>query len=153
MLTSPTHLKNMLVELDNDLSGLPGRRVSLLGFRDPNVKRVDDNVRTLRETPGWTLVDLRNPEAAQLPETLIQALTAAKLALLVDVSDALPTDASLLIRALHDSQDRVFWANGTQSQLPANRILHVIAEGARSSDELPTLLQRIDFMTFIRPPE
>lgn len=153
MLTSPVHLKNILVELDNDLSGLPGRRVALLGFRDPNVRRVDENVRTLRETPGWKLVDLRNTQTAQLPEMLVQALTASKLALLVNVSEGLPTDVSLLIRALHDSHDTVFWTNRTQSQLPENRMLYVIAEGARSWDELPMVLQRIDFMQFIGPPE
>ena len=153
MLTSPTHLRNTLVELDNDLSGLPGRRVSLLGFRDPNMKRVDENVRTLRETAGWTVVDLRNTEVIQLPEGLVQALTAPKLALLLNVSDVLPSDVSLLIRALHDSRNTVFWANGASSELPADRMLYVIAEGARSIDELPDLLSRIDFMTFIRPPE
>src|SRR5438045_2505276 len=103
MLTSPTHLRDKLVELDSDLVGLPGRRVSLLGFRDPNAKRVDDNLRALRETPGWTVVDLRNASSARLPEALVQALAAPKFAMLVDVAAVLPTDASLLIRALHDS--------------------------------------------------
>jgi hypothetical protein len=153
MLTSARHLRDKLLELDKDLGGLPGRRVSLLGFRDPNAKRVDDNVRALRETPGWTVVDLRNAPAVRLPEALVQALGAPKLALLVDVAAVLPTDASLLIRALHDSHDAVRWADGTQSQLPARRMLYVVAVGARSLKELPTLLQRIDFMTFIEPPK
>jgi hypothetical protein len=152
MLTTPTHLRDKLHELDNDLGALPGRRVALLGFRDPNAKRVDDNVRALRESPGWTVVDLRDAPGARLPMALVQALAAAKLALLMDVAVEVPTDASLLIRALHDSHDSVCWANGTQSVLPAKRMLYVVAAGARSVEELPALLQRIDFMTFIRPP-
>ena len=153
MLTSPTHLRDKLANLDNEIGGLPGRRVSLLGFRDPNAKRVDDNLRTLCETPGWVLVDLRNSSQVLLPEALGKALAAPKLALLVDVSVALPTDASLLIRALHDSRDAVHWADGTESRLPATRMLYVIAIGACVFAELPTLLQRIDFMEFIKPIE
>jgi hypothetical protein len=140
-----------LLDLDNDLGGLTGRRVALLGFRDPNAKRVDDNVRALRETPGWTVVDLRDAPAARLPVTLAQALAAPKLALLLDVALGVPTDASLLIRALHDAHDAVRWTDGTQSELPANRKLYIIAAGARSAEELPTLLRRIDFMTFVKP--
>jgi len=151
MLTTPTHLRDKLLDLDNDLGGLPGRRVALLGFRDPNAKRVDDNVRALRATPEWMVIDLRNAPAVRLPELFIPALSAPKLAVLVDVAAALPADASLLLRALHDSHDAVRWADGTQSELPATRMLYDIAVGARSAEDLPTLLQRIDFMTFIRP--
>jgi len=153
MLTTPTHLRDKLLELDNDLGLLPGRRVALLGFRDPNAKRVDDNVRALSETPGWTVVDLRDVQGARLPAALAQSLAAPKLALLVDVAAGVPADASLLIRALHDSHDAVRWADGTQSEVPDERILYVVAVGARHIEELPPLLQRIDFMTFIKPPE
>lgn len=153
MLTSPTHLRDKLIDLDNDLGGLPGRRVALLGFRDPNAKRVDDNLRTLCQTSGWTVVDLRNALVVRLPESLSQALEAPRFVLLMDVTAALPTDASLLIRALHDSHDSVRWADGTQSPLPAKRMLYVVAAGARSVEDLPMLLQRIDFMTFVEPPK
>lgn len=153
MLTSATHLRDKLIELDDDVGGLPGRRVSLLGFRDSNAKRVDDNVRALHQTPGWTVIDLRDAAAVRLPEALVEALAAPKLALLVNAPAALPTDASLLIRALYDSQDAVCWVDGTQSRLPAKRMLYVVAVGARSVKELPALLQQIDFMTFIEPPK
>jgi hypothetical protein len=116
-------------------------------------ERVDDNLRALRETPGWTVLDLRNTQAVRLPEALNHALAAPKLALLVDVVAVLPTDASLLIRALHDSHAAVRWVDGTQSHLPAKRMLYVVAVGARSLKDLPTLLQRIDFMTFLEPPK
>ena len=153
MLSSPTHLRDKLVELDHDLGGLPGRRVSLLGFRDPNAKRVYDNVRALCEVPGWTVIDLRNAPTVLLSESLMQAIASPKLAMLVDVAAALPTDASLLIRALHDSREAVRWVDGTQSPLPAKRMLYVVAVGARSIKDLQALLRRIDFMTFIYPPE
>ena len=149
MLTTPTHLRDQLIELDNDVGGLPGRHVALLGFRDPNAKRVDDNVRTLRGAPGWTVIDLRDGQQARLSE----ALAAPRLALLVDAAAKLPADASLLIRALHDDHDEVHWADGARSALPAKRTLYVIAAGARSVEDLPPLLARIDIMTFIRPPE
>lgn len=148
MLTTPTHLRDKLCELDNDLGGLPGRRVALLGFRDPNAKRVDDNLRALRETPQWTVVDHRNVSEAGLSKVL----DAPKLAMVLDANDPVPTDASLLIRALHDSHKAVRWRDGTGSALPSDRKLYIVAVGARSVDELPALLQRIDFMTFIRPP-
>jgi hypothetical protein len=151
MLTTPTHLRDSLLDLDNDVGGLPGRRVALLGFRDPNAKRVSDNVQALGATSGWTVVDLRDPLAGRTPVGLVQALEAPKLVLLVDLAIGVPTDASLLIRALHDSHDSVRWADGTVSKLPAKRMLYVVAVGARSVEELPTLLQRIDFMTFVRP--
>ncbi len=94
MLTSPTHLRDTLVELDRDLGGLPGRRVALLGFRDANPTRVADNVHALCRTPGWTVIDLRHtPE--QLPAILPEALAAPRLALLVDVAAPLPTDVPL----------------------------------------------------------
>ena len=152
MLTAPTHVRDKLLELDNDVGGLPGRRVALLGFRDPNAKRVEDNVRVLRETPGWTVIDLRDALAVRLPGALAQSLAAPKLALLVEAAVGLPAHAALLIRALHDSHDAVRWADGTQSELPAKRMLYVVAAGARSVEELPALLQRIDFMTFIEAP-
>lgn len=151
MLSSPTHLRDELVALASDLGGLPGRRVALLGLRDPNAKRVDDNIHALCETPEWTVIDLRNAPSARLSKSLGQALPAPKLALLVDVTAALPPDASLLIRALHDSRDSVRWVDGTQSPLPARQMLYVVAIGARSLEELPTLLQKIDFMTFVDP--
>ena len=153
MLTAPAHLRDKLMELDKDVGGLPGRRVALLGFRDPNATRVEDNVRLLRETPGWTLVDLRDPQAVSLPGALAQSVAAQKLALLVETSVGLPTDAALLIRALHDSHSSVRWTDSTQSELPAKRMLYVVVAGARSVEDLPALLQRIDFMTFIKPPK
>lgn len=153
MLTSPTHLRDKLVELDNDISLLSGRVVSLLGFRDSNAKRVDDNVRALRATPPWTLIDIRGIPPATISGVFIEALSAPKVAMLVDAASPLPTDASLLIRALYDSHDAVRWADGSQSPLPADRILYVIAAGARSVGDLPPELRRIDYMTFIKPPE
>lgn len=150
MLTSPTNLKDTLLALDNDVGGLPGRRVSLLGFRDPNAQRVADNVRALCETPNWTVVDLRNDSNVRLPGALIQSLAAAKLAVLVDVTRPLANDVTQLIRALYDARDAVRWTDGTQTPLPTDRMLHVIAVGARVVDELPALLQTIDFMKFIK---
>ena len=147
MLTSPTHLRDTLLELDTDLGGLPGRRVALLGFHDASPTRVADNVRALCETPGWTVIDLRQA-AVCLPEKLPETLAAPKLALLVDVAAPLPTDLSLLIRALRDAHDAVVWTNGTRCPLPATRMLYVIAAGARSLDQLPPQLKAIDFMTF-----
>jgi len=151
MLISPTHLRDQLDALASDLGGLPGHRVALLGFRDPNAKRVDENVHELCATPGWTVIDLRSGSAVRLSDSIVQALSAPELALLVDVTAALPPDASLLIRALHDSRDSVQWVDGTQSPLPARQMLYVVAIGARSLEELPTLLQKIDFMTFVDP--
>ena len=153
MLTSPTILRERLVTLDNDIGLLSGRRVALLGFRDSNAKRVDENLRALRATPGWTVVDIRTPPPGPLHELIAPTLSGPKLALLLDTAVALPTDATLLIRALHDSQDAVRWADGTQSQLPTRLILYVIAAGARWPEELPSRLAQIDFMDFIRPPE
>lgn len=147
MLTSPTHLRDTLLELDTDLGGLPGRRVALLGFHDANPTRIADNVRALCETPGWTVIDLRQT-AVRLPERLPKALAAAKLALMLNVAAPLPTDVSLLIRALRDAHDAVVWTDGTRCPLPATRMLYVIAAGARSHDQLPPQLKAIDFMTF-----
>ena len=147
MLTSPTHLRDKLVELDDDLGGLRGRRVALLGFRDPNAKRVDDNLRALRETPAWTVMDRHDASGVSLS----QVLDAPKLAIVLDAAAALPADAALLIRALHDSHDAVRWMDGTDSRLPADRKLYIVAVGARSMKDLPAELQRIDFMTFIEP--
>jgi hypothetical protein len=153
MLKSPTDLRDKLIELDNDVGLLGGRKVALLGFRDPNAKRVQENVLRLSEANGWKLVDVDAVHSAQLAMVLAEALSAPKLVLLIDVAAPIPTDVSLLIRALHDSQDAVVWEDRTLSQLPEERILYVIALGARSSDELPPLLQRIDFMTFVRSPQ
>jgi len=153
MLTTATHLRDQLLELDNDLGGLPGRRVALLGFRDPNPKRVDDNLRALRDASGWAVVDLRDAPSVPLPAALTETIAAPKLVLILNVASALPRDAAMLIRALHDSRDSVDWSDGTDSELPEDRMLYVVAAGARSVEELPPLLQRIDFMTFIRPRE
>lgn len=150
MLTTPTHLRDSLLDLDNDVGGLPGLRVALLGFRDPNAKRIGDNLYALCETPGWVVVDVRDPPAARVPMPLVQALEVPKLVLLLDVAVGVPANASRLIRALRDSRDRVCWADGTESKLPAKSMLYVVAIGARSVEELPTLLRRIDCMTFIR---
>ena len=151
MLTSPTHLRDELLKLDGDIGGLGGRRVALIGFRDPNQKRVSDNLRVLREVPGWTLVDARESAGESLMTALTEGLDTPHLALLLDVSAPIPTDASLFIRALHDSRDSVVWTDRTESRIPGKRLLHVIAMGARSIEDLPQVLRRIDFMTFIRP--
>ena len=76
----------------------------------------------------------------------------AERALLADPAVGLPADAALLIHALQDSHNVVRWTDGTQFELPANRMLYVVAAGVRSVEELPALPQRIDFMTFIAPP-
>lgn len=152
MLTTPTRLRDELEKLDLDLGGLGGRRVALLGFRDPNAKRVDDNIRSVGAAPGWTLVDARRSTAEPLVTALKASLAAPRLALLLDATAPVPTDAAVLVRALHDSRDSVTWVDGTASALPDRRMLYVVASGARSIDDLPPALQRIDFMTFIRSP-
>jgi hypothetical protein len=151
VLTTPTHLRDSLLDLDNDIDGLPGRRVALLGFREPNAKRIADNLHTLCDTAGWVVVDVRDPQSCRVPLPLIQALEAPKLALILEVAVEIPANAAMLIRDLHDSRDLVHWADGTETRLPENRMLYVIAIGARSVEELPTLLQKIDFMTFLKP--
>ena len=154
MLTSPTHLRDALVALDADLGLLPGRRLALLGLRDPNATRLAENLRTLQATPAWTLVDARPGGAGgALREALGTALAAPKVALLVDATAPIPADADRLICALHDSCDTVAWSDGALAALPSKRMLFVIALGARAANELPPLLARIDFMTFIRPPD
>ena len=111
---------------------------------------IDDNVANLGSL-HWPMVDVR---AAKDPgKALAHHAAAAKLTLLVDATQKLPTDAELLIRAVHDSRDSVRWVDGTESALPAKQVLHVIAAGARSIDDLSRWLARIDFMDFIRPPE
>jgi len=151
MLTMPTHLRDSLLDLDNDVGGLPGRGVVLLGLHDPDAKRIADNLHTLCETPDWVVVDVRDPQSVRLPLPLIQALEAPKLALLLDVAVEIPANAAMLIRDLRDSRDSVHWADGTETRLPEKRMLYVIAIGASSVEELPKLLQQIDFMTFIIP--
>jgi hypothetical protein len=75
-----------------------------------------------------------------------------RLALLLDAAAPVPTDASVLIRAIHDARDSVTWVDRTASAIPDPRLLYVVACGARSIDDLPPVLQRIDFMIFIRSP-
>lgn len=151
MLTSATALRDALVKLDDDVGLLRGRRVALLGFRDPNATRVDDNIRTLKAAAGWTVIDVRSPASPR--DALAATLGAPKLAMLVGATATIPIDASLLIRALHDDRDTVRWQDGTQAAIPENRILYVVASGARSIDDLPPVLARIDYMTFIKAPE
>jgi hypothetical protein len=153
MLTSPTTLRDRLVAFDHTIGLLPGRRVALLGFRDPNVNRVEENIRTLRTTPAWSVLDLRTNSSEPLHELLDEALGAPKLALLVDSAASLPADVELLIRALHDKRDTVQWMSGKETSIPAEQILYIIASGVRQVDELSHWLARIDFMDFIRPPE
>jgi hypothetical protein len=150
MLTTANHLRDHLSGLDKDLEGLRGKRVALLGFRDPNEHRVEDNLRVLRETSPWVLIDLRSSQLQRLPEALISKINVPKIVIIVDTTATLPNDAVLLIRAVHDSKNAVVWSDGTQSVLPTDQWLYVISLGARSIDELPSVLQRIDFMTFIR---
>jgi hypothetical protein len=152
MLTSSTNLRDKLVELNSDIGRLPGRRVALLGFRDSNATRVADNLCELKGAAGWTVVDLLSTVPESLPQVLAKELAAPKLAVILDTTRPVPTDALLLIRALHDSHDAVRWSDGTTSALPAKRILYVIASGARELQDLPSWLQRIDFMTFVRAP-
>jgi hypothetical protein len=152
MLTTPTRLRDELVKLDRDLVGLGGRRAALVGFRDPNEKRVEDNLRSVAEAPGWTLVDARRSSPGQLVTALKAALGAPRLALLLDAAAPVPTDASVLIRAIHDARDSVTWVDRTASAIPDPRLLYVVACGARSMNDLPPVLQRIDFMIFIRSP-
>jgi hypothetical protein len=152
MLTSPAALRDKLAELDVDIGLLPGRRVALLGFRDPSATRVAENVRVLQSAAGWTAVDLRLPIEGPIRQVLGKALDAPKLALILDTTKAPPTDALLLIRALRDSNNFVRWVDGAETPLPADRILYVIASGAREWNDLPRELQRIDFMTFIKAP-
>jgi hypothetical protein len=151
-MTSPNELRDKLAELDADIGLLPGRRVALLGFRDPDATRVADNVRMLQAASGWTVVDLRSPIEAPVHQVLAKALDAVKLAMVLDTTNAPPTDALLLIRTLHDSNDVVRWTDGTETPLQSRRILYVIASGAREASDLPRELQRIDFMTFIEAP-
>jgi hypothetical protein len=153
MLTSPTRLLDELNRIDEDLSLLRGRRVALLGFRDSNVKRVADNVDALQAAADWTIVDLRAPQPGPVNQALAPSLAAPRLAMLVDTTEPLPVDALQLIGALHDARNAVRWADNTESALPDNRMLYVIASGARDITELPHRLKRIDSMAFISAPQ
>jgi hypothetical protein len=152
VLTSPTTLRDNLLRLDEDLSGLPGRRVALLGFHDPNAKRVDENVRGVEASRAWQFADARAGRVATSSTVLAKLVDGPKIVMLVDVSVPLPADSELLVRALHDSHETVRWMNKTESRLPAKQILYVLAAKARSIDDLPGVLARIDFIQFIKPP-
>jgi hypothetical protein len=152
VLTSPTTLSDSLRRLDEDIGLLPGRRVALLGFRDPNAKRVDENVLAVEASRAWQFADARAGRGGTSSTVLAKLVDAPKIVMLVDVSVALSADSELLVRALHDSNETIRWMNQTESRLPSKQVLYVLAAGARSIDDLPRVLASIDFMQFIKPP-